>query len=128
MPQERRSQEYGCGDCFHHGFFYMRSERRGNMKYWQNKAFSFYSHTECEYFPCHKTCHPEKFNCLFCYCPLYALGDECGGSFTYTKDGFKDCSGCLLPHKKENYGYIVEKYSEIAAQLRLNQKAMKKTD
>ena len=32
--------------------------------------------------PCHKTVG-ESFNCLFCYCPLYALGDQCGGNFTY---------------------------------------------
>ena len=71
--------------------------------------FKFFSHTECEYFPCHKVKDKESFNCLFCYCPLYLLGDKCGGNFTYTKDGTKDCSNCLVPHRKENYDYIVEK-------------------
>ena len=42
------------------------------------------------FFPCHQTKHPEKFNCLFCYCPLYALGDKCGGNFQFTRDGIKD--------------------------------------
>ena len=32
--------------------------------------YSFMQHTACEFFPCHKTAHPEDFNCLFCYCPL----------------------------------------------------------
>ena len=36
--------------------------------------YSFFQHTACEFFPCHETAHPEDFNCLFCYCPLYALG------------------------------------------------------
>ena len=40
--------------------------------------YSFFQHTACEFFPCHETAHPEDFNCLFCYCPLYALGDRCG--------------------------------------------------
>ena len=31
--------------------------------------YSFFQHKECEFFPCHKTDHPEDFNCLFCYCP-----------------------------------------------------------
>ena len=35
--------------------------------------YSFFQHTQCEFFPCHKTAKPEDFNCLFCYCPLYAL-------------------------------------------------------
>ncbi len=27
--------------------------------------YSFFQHKECEFFPCHKTDHPEDFNCLF---------------------------------------------------------------
>lgn len=71
------------------------------------KKYSFFRHKECEFFPCHKGADEENFNCLFCYCPLYALGDKCGGSFTYTADGVKDCSGCLLPHRKENYERVI---------------------
>ncbi len=65
--------------------------------------YDFFQHKECEYFPCHKGADPETFSCLFCYCPLYALGDKCGGSFTYTPEGIKDCSNCLKPHRRENY-------------------------
>ena len=75
---------------------------------------SFFQNRECEYFPCHKTKN-EDFNCLFCYCPLYALGDKCGGNFCYTQGGIKDCSGCLVPHKRENYDYMMEKMKEIIA-------------
>ena len=64
-------------------------------------AHDFYQNRECEYFPCHAGADPEKFSCLFCYCPLYALGDQCGGNFTYTDQGIKDCSGCLRPHCRE---------------------------
>lgn len=79
----------------------------------KSKKYSFFCHKECEYFPCHKTDDRENFNCLFCYCPLYALGDKCGGNFRYTEKGVKDCTNCLLPHKRENYGYITGKFSEI---------------
>ena len=42
--------------------------------------YAFFQNKDCEYFPCHKCADAENFNCLFCYCPLYALGDECGGN------------------------------------------------
>lgn len=64
---------------------------------------------QCEYFPCHKTDNPEEFNCLFCYCPLYALGDKCGGNFTYTETGIKDCSNCMIPHSKGAYDHVISK-------------------
>lgn len=76
--------------------------------------YSFFSHKECEFFPCHKTAHPEDFNCLFCYCPLYALGEKCGGNFTYTENGLKDCSACLVPHGRKSYSYIAKKYPLLA--------------
>lgn len=71
--------------------------------------YDFFQNKECEYYPCHKGANPETFSCLFCYCPLYALGDKCGGGFTYTEDGIKDCSNCLKPHKRENFDAIMEK-------------------
>ena len=78
----------------------------------ENK-YAFFQHRECEYFPCHKTNDPDNFNCLFCYCPLYALGRKCKGNFRYTENGIKDCSGCLTPHKRDNYEYITGRYKEI---------------
>lgn len=48
-----------------------------------------------------------------CYCPLYALGEDCGGNYTYAENGVKDCSGCKLPHKRENYDYIMKRFSDI---------------
>lgn len=69
----------------------------------------FVQNRDCEYFPCHKGADPETFSCLFCYCPLYALGENCGGSFTYTQQGIKDCTNCLRPHRRENYSAICEK-------------------
>ena len=74
---------------------------------------SYFCNFECKYFPCHKTDDVEYFNCLFCYCPLYVLGKNCGGSFVYTNSGIKDCSNCLLPHSQQGYQYILNKFSEI---------------
>lgn len=76
------------------------------------KHYSHFKNTDCEYYPCHKTVG-EDFNCLFCFCPLYMLGEECGGNFTYSEDGVKDCSECTLPHGKEGYDYIVSRCPEI---------------
>lgn len=75
--------------------------------------YDFFQNKECDYFPCHAGADPESFSCLFCYCPLYALGAECGGSFTYTEQGIKDCSGCLKPHRRENYEKIMEKMPQV---------------
>ena len=74
--------------------------------------YDFFQHKECEYFPCHAGANPDTFSCLFCFCPLYALGDKCGGAFTYTENGIKDCSNCLKPHRREKYNAICEKISE----------------
>ena len=76
-------------------------------------SYRFFNNNKCEYFPCHKTNEPENFNCLFCYCPLYALKDKCGGNFRYTEKGIKDCTNCTLPHKRDNYDYIIGKFQEI---------------
>lgn len=78
------------------------------------KAY-FFCHKECEYFPCHKTEHPEDFNCLFCYCPLYALGEKCGGNYSYTENGVKSCINCLIPHHQNGYFCIVSKLPEVIA-------------
>lgn len=76
-----------------------------NYDFFQNKA--------CEYFPCHNNADTDSFSCLFCYCPLYALGENCGGNFTYTESNIKDCSNCLVPHRRENYNKIMEKISDV---------------
>ena len=75
--------------------------------------YDFFQHKTCEYFPCHPGADAETFSCIFCYCPLYALGDKCGGNFTYTADGCKDCSNCLRPHKRENYASICKQLQKI---------------
>jgi len=75
--------------------------------------YSHFTHRECEYFPCHKGADTDNFNCLFCYCPLYALGDGCGGNFFYNKKGIKDCSKCLVPHSAGGYEYVISKFDSI---------------
>ena len=76
-------------------------------------SYRFFNNNKCEYFPCHKTNDLENFNCLFCYCPLYALKNKCGGNFRYTEKGIKDCTNCTLPHKRDNYDYIIGKFQDI---------------
>lgn len=72
-------------------------------------SYKFFQNRECEFFPCHKTDTKAKFNCMFCYCPLYTITD-CGGNYTLLQGEIKDCSGCLLPHY--NYEYIIKKLGE----------------
>lgn len=74
-----------------------------------SEHYKFFQHRECEFFPCHKTEETEEFNCLFCFCPLYTKGKECGGNFSYTKNGVKDCSKCLFPHQKTHYDQVISR-------------------
>ena len=85
-----------------------------NQRYWIDlRHYDFFQNRECEFFPCHENVDPAVFSCLFCYCPLYALGDRCGGSLRYTPEGIKDCSHCLRPHCRENYDSICRKMGEV---------------
>lgn len=77
--------------------------------------YKFFQNHKCEYFPCHKTENSKNFNCLFCYCPLYALKDQCGGNFKYLENGIKDCSGCMIPHSDKGYEHIMAHIKEVIA-------------
>ncbi len=72
------------------------------------ESHKFFQNRKCKYFPCHVVDNKRDFNCLFCYCPLYSLGDNCGGNFKYLKNGVKDCSDCNIPHSKNGYEYQVK--------------------
>lgn len=73
--------------------------KENSARYFNNRA--------CQYYPCHQVENEEEFNCLFCYCPLYALGDQCGGDFRYTDRGIKDCTACTLPHSEGGYEHVM---------------------
>ena len=85
--------------------------------YWEGKQFGFFANRECEYYPCHPVKEGEEFNCLFCYCPLYMLGRKCGGNFTYLENGIKDCSACLVPHRRNSYGHIASRFQSIVEEM-----------
>ncbi len=74
--------------------------------------YKFFQHKDCEYFPCHKVANEEKFNCLFCYCPLY-FTENCGGNCKPLEGGIKDCTNCMIPHSEKAYDYIIGKIVEI---------------
>jgi len=74
---------------------------------------TYFKNAECPYYPCHKT-DCENFNCLFCFCPLYALGDKCGGNFVYSEDGVKDCSNCCIPHSENGYAHIFSRLPKVS--------------
>ncbi len=75
--------------------------------------YAYFSNTACEYFPCHPDADRANFSCLFCYCPLYVLGEHCGGDYVILPNGRKDCSHCLFPHLRENYEAVTGRYEEI---------------
>ena len=79
------------------------------------KHYQFFQNRECEYFPCHKDVEEKDFNCLFCYCPLYTLGENCGGNFLYTDTGVKSCVNCNFPHKRENFSALIKRFPELCS-------------
>ena len=75
---------------------------------------SYFKNEECEYFPCHKT-PGEYFICMYCHCPLYALGDKCGGNFTYIEEyGIKDCSNCVIPHTEGGIEHVQSRLRQVS--------------
>ena len=79
------------------------------------KHYSFFQNRDCEFFPCHEGVPEEDFNCLFCYCPLYALGEKCGGGYVYTEKGVKSCERCAFTHRRERYALLLKRFPELAA-------------
>lgn len=84
----------------------------------EKNSASFFQNSECEYFPCHQGANEDTFNCLFCYCPLYALGKDCGGNFSYTSKGIKDCTNCLVPHGPKSAEHIKKKFPELVERIK----------
>lgn len=76
----------------------------------KSRRSSFFTNSSCEYFPCHDL-PPERFNCMFCYCPLYGMAD-CGGTYRINEKGIKDCTDCTFVHERTNYPLIIRKLKE----------------
>ena len=77
-----------------------------------SENYKFSQNTKCEFFPCHKIKNNDEFNCLFCFCPLYMLKEECGGNYKYSS-GTKDCSDCIKPHAKGAYEHEMSKMNMV---------------
>lgn len=84
------------------------------MKPETERHYSFFKNESCEFFPCHEGIANGDFNCLFCYCPLYTLGKNCGGNYMYLPNGVKSCEKCTFPHKRENYDRIISRFPDLA--------------
>ena len=80
---------------------------------------AYFKNFECEAFPCHKI-EGEYFNCMFCHCPLYALGDKCGGNFVYIEGGIKDCSNCTIPHTEAGSEHVRSRLRQVSEMAKNN--------
>lgn len=86
------------------------------------EGYKFFSNKKCQYFPCHSVENEETFNCMFCYCPLYVMGEKCNGNYSILENGIKDCSNCMIPHSVNGYDYIVNKITEVHYRTDLEEK------
>lgn len=73
---------------------------------------TFFQNRDCRFFPCHNNVDIEDFNCMFCYCPFYHRGAECGGKFKLNDKGTKSCVNCDIPHHRDSHDYIVKRLKE----------------
>ena len=76
-------------------------------------SHAFFCNTACRYYPCHEGI--EEINCLFCFCPLYAMA-HCPGTPSFIESGgktLKDCSACTFPHRAENYEAVLACLSRL---------------
>ena len=37
------------------------------------------------------------------------------------ENGVKDCSKCLIPHQRDNYGYLAGRFQEIAGEIAMHE-------
>ena len=58
--------------------------------------------------------NPENFN-AYSAIALCMYWEIAAAESLPTSHGYKDCSRCLFPHLRENYGVITERYGEILA-------------
>ena len=86
------------------------------------KHYRFFQNRDCEFFPCHGDVEETGFNCLFCYCPLYTLGEQCGGAYEYTENGVKSCENCSFPHHRDHYDALIARFPELSALARRQEK------
>ncbi len=76
-------------------------------------SYKFFENRQCEFYPCHDGVAQGAFNCLFCYCPLYVMGEKCGGDFRILANGVKDCSLCTKPHSEGGFEHVMGKLAEF---------------
>ncbi len=86
------------------------SSRNVNISDDKRRHSSYFVNRECEYYPCHEL-SDDRFSCMFCYCPLYDM-EDCGGTYTYTEKGAKNCKDCVFPHERDNYAAVIRKLKE----------------
>ena len=81
----------------------------------RKEGASFFQNRACPYFPCHEGLPLEDFNCMMCYCPLYLLGDGCGGDFVYLEDGIKSCVSCTRPHDPDRWDEMMKMCGKVVS-------------
>ena len=85
---------------------------RGCIGVNMENSYKYFENKECQYYPCHQG--TQNLNCMFCYCPLYAM-EHCPGNYVYidsNRKQIKECTNCTFPHKAENYEIIMELLSK----------------
>ena len=81
---------------------------RGCIGVNMENSHKYFENKDCQYYPCHQ--ETANLNCMFCYCPLYAM-EHCPGNYVYIDSNgkqIKECTNCTFPHKAENYEIIME--------------------
>ena len=79
------------------------------------RRYQFFNHAACEVLPLPRHAGRGAQLPLLPSARSTRSGPACGGNYRYVgeRGDIKDCSACTLPHRRENYDYLMGRYAEI---------------
>ncbi|WP_432490175.1 cysteine-rich small domain-containing protein [Flavonifractor plautii] len=86
------------------------------MQYREGRTFSFSSNKAWERYPCRSM--QKGWNSAACSAIVRCIcWAERAEMLHHLENGVKDCSKCLIPHQRDNYGYLAGRFQEIAGEI-----------
>ncbi|WP_366485912.1 MULTISPECIES: cysteine-rich small domain-containing protein [Oscillospiraceae] len=86
------------------------------LQYREGRTFSFSSNKAWERYPCRAM--RKGWNSAACSAIVRCIcWAERAEMLHHLENGVKDCSKCLIPHQRDNYGYLAGRFQEIAGEI-----------
>ena len=103
-------------ECVVAGRFLHYCRECGNCNTGKAGTFSFSSNKAWERYPCRSM--RKGWNSAACSAIVRCIcWAERAEMLHHLENGVKDCSKCLIPHQRDNYGYLAGRFQEIAGEI-----------